>query len=185
MREHSTLLSQATVPDRPSPARTQWGAGDTADTLKLVGGLIAGVVVLAIVVLVARGRFLASKQRPASAAGMMDEMRRLHESGKMSKAEFEAVRSRLAAKVRRAGAGATLAEGADRAAPTTAGPTVSSTAAEMNSTGRAQAFPSLPSPGPQTRSSLGPGAPGPAPGAGARPRPSGPLGPGGSSGASA
>lgn len=177
MRDHATLLSQATVPDRPAPARTQWGARDTADTLKLVGGLIAGVVVLAIVVLVARGRFLASKQRSASAAGMMDEMRRLHESGKLSKAEYDAVRSRLAAKVRRAGAGATLADGTDRAS----GPPV----AEMNSTGRPQTFPSPPSPDPHTPASVGLGAVAPAPGAPPHPRSGRPPGRGGAPEASA
>jgi hypothetical protein len=71
------------------------------ETLALLGVLILLVVLLAVVVMVARARFLAHAPKgPARSSGLVDQLRQMRDDGRMTEAEFQAVRSRLNARLR-------------------------------------------------------------------------------------
>jgi hypothetical protein len=84
------------------PRSIMLGATDITTVLTLVGIMVAVVVVTTVVLMFARRRLLAAGGKATSAAGVMEEMRRLHEEGKLSDAEFAAVRTRMAGKVQAA-----------------------------------------------------------------------------------
>lgn len=93
------LLAQKS-PSSTAPVGRPWTGSDSVSVLVLSAVLIAGVVILTAVVLVARGRLLAAKQQSATSMGIMESMRQLHEQGKMSKDEYDAVRRRMVARAR-------------------------------------------------------------------------------------
>jgi len=72
---------------------------DTTRLITLVLLVIGAIFVATVVILIVRKRVLSSESPPA--AGMiMDDFRKLHASGKLSDTEFQALRTRMAARMK-------------------------------------------------------------------------------------
>ena len=67
--------------------------------LILVGIVIGILVVATVIITVFRKKILSTDQTPSSGL-IMDDFRRLHASGQLSDAEFQALRQRMAAKMK-------------------------------------------------------------------------------------
>lgn len=92
----SWWLATAAPGRAPLPTR-----GFPFETLALLGVLIVLVVLLAVVVMVLRARFIAQSARSsARSVGLMDELRQMRDEGRISEAEFQAVRSKMNSRLR-------------------------------------------------------------------------------------
>lgn len=79
-------------------------SGDTAGLLTWVAILIGAVMVLSLVVVAARRWYLAQRQPDSAraAAGLMDQLRQMHDDGRLSDEEFRAAKAGLARGMERA-----------------------------------------------------------------------------------
>jgi hypothetical protein len=75
----------------------------TATVLVLAGALIGCVMVLTIVVMLVRSRALAKERDSSRPAGALDELRALLKSGKISQQEFDAAKTKIAARLKGSG----------------------------------------------------------------------------------
>jgi len=78
---------------------TTLAASDTARLLTLVGLVIAALFVATVIIMTVRKKIL-SADKPAATGMLMEDFRRLHASGQLSDAEFQALRTRMAAKMK-------------------------------------------------------------------------------------
>ncbi len=84
-----------------------------------LGILIVVVIAGGVAIMMYRRKVLANDDASASAGGMMDDLRRMRDSGQMSQEEYDAVRRNLAAKIagRPLDPGPSASSGRARAAP--------------------------------------------------------------------
>lgn len=71
----------------------------TTDVLVVVGALIVALVGLGLVIMFLRRRMLSPDSASWGQAGVMEELRRLRDSGELSPEEFEAVKGKIAGRV--------------------------------------------------------------------------------------
>ena len=92
---------------------------DIVRPLILIGIVIGILVVATVIITVVRKKILSTDQTPATGL-IMDDFRRLHASGQLSDAEFQALRTRMAAKMKQSvpTKGSLHDESAVRAKPT-------------------------------------------------------------------
>lgn len=92
---------------------------DSARLITLVLLVIGAIFVATVVILIVRKKVLSS-EAPAAAGTLMDDFRRLHASGKLSDSEFQALRTRMAARMKSTmpGKGSLHAEPPERSRPT-------------------------------------------------------------------
>ncbi|MFT3685147.1 MAG: hypothetical protein QM783_09525 [Phycisphaerales bacterium] len=72
---------------------------DTLKLITLVGIMIAVVFLATVAILIVRKKILSS-DKPGSSGLIMDDFRRLHAQGQLSDAEFQALRNRMAARMK-------------------------------------------------------------------------------------
>lgn len=159
------------VPAHPTPVLAQAAGiggqkGDVTELLVVIGILIGVLILGYVTIMFIRGRMKASADAPPSVS-LMDSIRQMHAEGKMTDAEFSAVKAKMSAGLR-----ASVAR-PDAAAPSQNGPIPSSTAtaAESATPAHRTARPAAatPAPGPSSQSVRAPAKtprpanPGPAP----------------------
>lgn len=78
---------------------TTLAAPETSRMLVLVGLVIGALFVATVIIMVVRKKILSTEQPPAAGL-IMDDFRRLHAAGQLSDAEFQALRTRMAEKMK-------------------------------------------------------------------------------------
>jgi len=76
------------------------GRGDPAALVTWVLVLILAVMALGVAVMVVRRKVLAKENSVADAAGLMESMRRMRDSGQITREEFDAMRRSMARKAK-------------------------------------------------------------------------------------
>lgn len=76
------------------------GKGDPAALVTWVLVLILAVMALGVAVMVVRRKVLAKEASGADAAGLMESMRRMRDSGQITREEFDAMRRSMARKAK-------------------------------------------------------------------------------------
>ncbi|MDP1661261.1 MAG: hypothetical protein Q8L55_05025 [Phycisphaerales bacterium] len=94
---------------------------DTTRLITLVLLVIGAIFVATVAILIVRKRVL-SQQTPPAAGMIMDDFRKLHASGKLSDSEFQALRTRMAARMKSTVPGKGSVHEEPPAAPRTAPP---------------------------------------------------------------
>jgi hypothetical protein len=86
--------------DEPVLVLAQGPATSLPAVLGWVGGLIAAVVVLTVLLLAIRRKFAQDDGPPVTTGSMLEQLRAMRDQGKLSEQEFATARARLSAKVR-------------------------------------------------------------------------------------
>lgn len=85
----------------PGPTRRieEWSSRDSIRLAGLIGAFIVAVLVLGLVLVLVRRRMIERDQDREGAGSLMEELRKMRESGRMSEDEYNAARKSLATKV--------------------------------------------------------------------------------------
>gem|GEM_PF-2358360 len=84
----------------PSAILAQNAATSLPTILAWIGGLIAAIVMLTLVIVAVRRNYMADDDAPITTGSMLEQLRTMRDQGKLSEVEFQTARSRLSAKVR-------------------------------------------------------------------------------------
>ena len=75
-------------------------SGDFGTYLLMIGVMIALIMFAFVGIMLLRKRLLEKESSQAAAAGLMEELRQMHKQGKISQAEYDAARLKMAGKMK-------------------------------------------------------------------------------------